>query len=104
MTRLLALVALACDLTTNVPNLSSPTCPRVEIAVYTAGDSECIRLLDKDGALFKRAESESCSGPTCVRLESGETAYVMGRIRPAAEPSWLVYSGACDEVPECPTE
>ena len=98
----LAALLLSCDLTTNVPDLSSPTCPRVEIAVYTAGPDSCIRLLDKDGALFKLATSESCSGPSCVRLEPGETAYVMGRIRPAPEPTWLVYYGTCDEVPECP--
>lgn len=103
MTRLALLLALACgDLTTNVPNLTSPTCPRVEIAVYTAGPDECIRLLDKDGALFKLATSESCSGPPCVRLEPGETAYVMAKIRPGPEPVWSVKADSCDAVPECP--
>ncbi len=98
--------AVSCgDLETHSPSFTDPTCFRVPIAQYTAPDNGCIRLKDKNGlSLFKLDTSESCGGPDCLRLESGETGIVLAKVRPGPEPSWLVFSGACDEVPECPTE
>ena len=95
-----ALLLCACSYGTHVPDITEP-CPRVPIAAYTAGAEECILLDDVELALFKLDTSESCSGPPCLRLEPGQTAYVMEKIKPGPAARWTAQHGPCAEVPKC---
>lgn len=103
MARLAAVLLAACtEIDLHAPDLGSPTCARVEVAAYTAGDDECITLRDANGlTLFRRAESESCGGPPCLRLEPGESALVLAKMSPGPEPEWQVERDACRLVTDC---
>lgn len=97
---LVALLLCACTWETHAPSVLAP-CPRVPIAVITAGEGECVRLQDEGRALFKLDTSESCGGPACLRLEPGQTGLVLEKIKPGPAAEWGVTRGACDEVPSC---
>jgi hypothetical protein len=100
MTRL-ALLALACSLETNVPNISDP-CSRAVIASYTAPPEECVRLDDANGlALFRLSTSQDCGGPSCIRYGEEQTAYVLEKIAPNAGAEWAMRHGPCSEIPYC---
>lgn len=100
MTRL-ALLCLACSLEANVPNLSDP-CSRVVVAEYTAPAEECIRLDAANSVtLFRRADSEDCGGPSCIRVCGGDTALALEKVAPSEGADWTVRQGAPDSVPFC---
>lgn len=95
-----ALGAWGCSV--NTPNLSQPFCTRVEVETHTAAEDECILLRDENGlTLFKLDTSDSCGGPPCLRLEPGQSGYVLEKLRPGPPAEWSVTRGACGAVPQC---
>ena len=99
---ILAVVACSDDrFSVHTPNLFEQ-CGRMPIAEYYAETAECIRLEDANGrALFKLTTSESCGGPPCMRLNPGESAYVLEKVKPGDPAQWDVQRGPCDELPPC---
>ena len=95
-----AILLCACTWETHAPNALDP-CPRVPVAVITAGAEECVRLQDEARALFKLDASESCGGPACLRLEPGQTGMVLEKIKPGPAAEWSMVRGACRSVPPC---
>ncbi len=86
----------------HVPELTDGLCARVETEAYTAGENECLLLEDLNGlTLFKYETSESCGGPPCLRLEPGQTGYVLEKARPGTPAQWQVTRGVCAAVPQC---
>lgn len=93
--RLLTLLSLSCA-PQHVPSLLD-TCPRVEVAAYTA-ETGCLLLRDQANTLFKLDTSESCGGPPCLLLEPGQTGYALEKVRPGFPATWTVTPGDCEEL------
>src|SRR5688572_6506676 len=63
-----------------VPNLATPTCGWIEHEVFTAPDDSCARLVPSEGSevRFLGEHDDSCNGSTCIRLNPGEKAFILG--------------------------
>jgi hypothetical protein len=106
---ILCLVATACSDEGNVPvpNIATPTCGWIAHEEFTAPDDSCARLVPSEGSevRFLGEHDDSCNGSTCIWLNPGEKAFILGPALGSGADFHIRFTRAvaeCDDVPACP--